>query len=322
MTTVTLYAAVTNTSQIQDISISDSHGSPVSTATINAAETSLGIGDNVQIHLGWVGHHPIVFKGYVKNLDAKSNPDIVTITASNVMIRAVDYFIAASNPDSPLSFDHVKAEDLVETLMGIAGLNSFYGENSNFTFGIMNSFEVNLTSVYDYCKFIADIIAFSIYADVDGVVYFVYRPPFVDPSIGDTSGYTFQSNEILNINYSISDKDLRNRIVVYGAGDIHAEAKQSSPYLPAGFYKTMVVAAPTVIDTQEMAQDSADYNLPLVNKLTKNAQVTVIGNPNVNVRDIVTLNNVATGMSGDWYVYSCSQNFNKGGYTTDLELRQ
>lgn len=317
-----LDATVTKTTGIESISITQAHGSPTATATITATETDLGVGDRVVVHIGWVGHTPKVFEGYVKNVEAKSSPEEVTITAADDLVRAVDYFIAASNPNSPLTYDHIKAEDLIEDLLSQAGLNKYYGETTNFTFGIRNSFEVNLTSVYDYCKFIADILAYSIFCDTDGIIYFVYRPPFPDAGIGDVADYAIGDTEIITIDYSQSDKDLRNRIVVYGAGDIHAEAKASSPYLPDGFYKTMVVAAPTVIDSQGMAQDSADYNLPLVNRLTKNTQVTIKGNPNINCRDTVTLNKADLGATGDWYVYSCTHNFNKGGYTTELELRQ
>lgn len=319
MTTVKLDATVTNTTGIESITISDGHTAPTSTATIECADTGLGIGDNIQIHIGWVGHTPIVFKGYVKNIEAKAAPGTVTITAANKMIRALDFFIAASNPDNPLSYDHISAEDLVENLMGVAGLNAFDGENSNFTFGIHTTVEVNLTSAYDYSKFIADIIAFSLWCDNDGIVHFRYRPPFPN---GETADYILDNSNILNVDYSISDKDLRNRVVVYGSDGIHAEAKEDSIYLPDGFYKSVAVAAPGVIDTQDMAQQAAYYNLALLDRLTKNGQITIIGNPNISCRDVVTVNKADIGMTGDWYVYSIEHNFSKGGYTTQLDLRQ
>lgn len=318
----TLYASVTSTSGIESITIADNHTAPTSTATVVASSTSLGVGDSITIRMGYSGQSPKVFTGYVKNIDSKSPPRDRTITAANDMVRAVDYFIAASDPTNPLTYDHISAEDLVKDLMKQCGLTKYDGQNSNFTFGINNEFEVNLTSVYDYSKFIADIIAYSVYCDEGGTVHFRYRPPFPDVSIGDTSLTTLNNYNILDISYAISDKDLRNRIVVYGANDIHAEAKASSPYLPNGFYKSMVVAAPTVIDTQEMAQKSADYNLPLVNRLTKSCQISILGNPQVGVRDCVTVNKSDLGVTGLWYVYSIEQSFTKGGFTTVMDVRQ
>lgn len=318
MSTV-LDATVTNTSELESITISDSHTNPTSTAVITAGSTSLGIGDAITVNLGIVGNRPRVFKGYVKNVESKEAPGERVITAANKMIRAVDYFIAASDPDNPLTYDHIKAEDLIEDLMSKCGLNAFDGQNSNFTFGINSSFEVNLTAVYDYSKFIADIIAYSVWCDDDGTVHFRYRPPFPN---GETPVATLNTSNIISIDYSESDKDLRNRIVVYGANSIHAEAQAASPYLPSGFYKSMVVAAPTVIDTQDMAQQAADYNLPLVNKLTKSGQVTILGNPNIACRDVVTVSMSSVGMTGNWYVYSISQSWSKDGFTTQLELRK
>jgi hypothetical protein len=119
-----------------------------------------------------------------------------------------------------------------------------------------------------------------------------------------------------------SDRDLRNRVVVYGAEGIYAEAKEASPYLPNGFYKTVAVSAPTVIDTQQMAEDSAAYNLEKLNRLTLGGSLSVLGNPSINARDCITVSKADIGMTGLWYVYGCEHSWGKEGYLTNLELRQ
>src|SRR5574339_447480 len=97
----TLYASVTNTSNIISVSYSDNHVAPTSTATIVAESTSLDIGDSVDVYIGYVGDNFKCLTGYVKNVEYKEPERLYTITAANIMIRAVDFFIAASNPEQP-----------------------------------------------------------------------------------------------------------------------------------------------------------------------------------------------------------------------------
>jgi hypothetical protein len=207
----------------------------------------------------------------------------------------------------------------------LSGITNYGYDTSYFTFAINNPLEVNLTGAYDYCKFISDILAFSIYADIDGKVWFINRRPYVmggDTPIGTINGDAVVNNEIIDIRHSKSDRDLRNKIIVYGTGSVHAEASASSPYLPAGFYKTVVVAAPGVIDSNSMAQASADYNLELLNRLTESVQLTIIGNPDYQPRETLTITRTALGISGDWYIYTAEHTWSREGYTTILELRK
>lgn len=310
----------TNCTQILSISVSDSHTSPTSTASITCINTGLDIGDFVTVRLGFQGSLTKVFEGYVKNITRSAQEDKYEITCANAMIRAVDFFIAATNPDEPYSKTNIKAENLVQDLMEMAGLTDYVATNTSFTFATQGQpIEVNLTSVYDYSKFIADILAYHIYADVNGQVHFIRRMPFVDT--GDSSSATYGNSQIISASHSRSDRDLRNRVVVYGAEGIYAEAKASSPYLPNGFYKSVAVSAPSVIDTQQMAEDAAQYNLEKLNRLTVGGSITILGDPTIKARDCVTVNKSDMGMTGLFYVYGCEHTWGKEGYTTTLDLR-
>jgi hypothetical protein len=320
MTATRLYASVTGTSDIESITVTDSHVAPTSTATITALDTSLGIGSSITVNLGFTGNHQRVFQGYVKNIEHRIAPEEYIITASNKMVRAMDYFLVSDNPKTPFTRNHIKAETLVKQLMAIAGLTNYSGQNSQFTFGINTNVTVNLTSIYDYCKFIADIIAFHLYADNDGKIHFLSRPPY--PQGGDPSVATINESSIINNTYSESDRDLRNRVVVYGANGIYATAQASSPYLPGGFYKSIAVSAPGVIDTTSMAQKSANYNLALFNKLTIGGQATILGNPALEARQCITLSgNRISELNRKWYIYGCEHSWSKSGYVTSLDLR-
>ena len=315
-----LYASVTGCSSIYNISVSDNHTAPTSQATIQCDGTSLGIGDHVTIDLGYSGNHNRVFSGYVKNITQQQAPTKYEITCANAMIRAVDYFLVSTNPDTPFTRENITAEDLIGDLMAECGLTNYDGGSTGFTFQTNGEpLEVNLTSIYDYCKFIANIVAWHIYADDDGVIHFADRPPFPQGSDGTVA--TLSQSNCLTASYFTSDRDLRNRVVVYGAPGIYAEASAESPYLPAGFFKSVVIATP-ILTTLGLAQDTANYNLNLLNRLTIGGSATAIGNPAISCRSCVTMNHSAVGATGKFYVYGCEHSWGQEGYTTTVDLRK
>lgn len=316
-----IFMSATGCSGIQEISVSDSHSAPTATATIRCSTSSLDVGDSVSISQGYNGSGNRTFAGYVKNVQRSQSPTMYEITCANAMVRALDYFIVSDSPLTPYSRENISAQALIGELMAMAGLTNYSGASSGFTFATNGTpLEVNLTSVYDYCKFIADLLAWHIYADDNGKVWFKSRSPF--PAGGDPSVATISNSNLLDVSYWRSDRDLRNRIVVYGAEGISATASASSPYLPSGFYKSVAVAAPTVITSQSMAQASANYNLAKLNRLTIGGTATIIGNAAINCRDCVTVNKSDIGMSGKFYVYGIEHNSSKEGFKTALDLRQ
>ena len=76
-----------------------------------------------------------------------------------------------------------------------------------------------------------------------------------------------------------------------------------------------------MIDTQDMAQQAADYNLVLLNRLTETCSLTVLGDPALVARRVITLD-VDEGYDGNWYLYSVTHNLASSGYTCEMELRQ
>lgn len=311
---------VTGTSEVISITFQDSHVAPTSTVTITAISTNLDIGDEVEVELGYVGDTFLVLTGFVKNVEYKEPEREYSITCSNVLARAIDFFIASDNPDEPFSRQNITAEDLIGDLLELAGITDYDPDPTSFTFAINNPVEVNLTPCYDYCHFLADIIAFTIFADTDGTVKLIDRRPY--PVEGDTADYTFTVDDVIEATYEKSDLNIRNKVIVYGSAGISATESASSPYLPAGFFRTVVVAAPGVIDSQSMAQQSAEYNLELLNRLTQKVNLSVIGRTGVVPRTIATVTLPGIGVTGDWYVYSVEHNWSKAGFLTNLELRR
>lgn len=324
-----LYASATNMSNITGVRFTEAHNDAAPIITVKAVTSSVDIGDEFEVSLGYVGNNTNIFKGYVKTIDKASSPTEITITAYGKMIRAVDFFLASSNPANPFTRQNIAAEDLVRDLMQEAGLTNFGHDDTHFIFSTKAPLEINLVSVYDYCKMIADTLAWHIYADKNGKVWFVERKPHLMDD--DDSIYTITDTEIINAQYLISERDLRNRVVVYGRDSISADESSSSSYdpvletsraiLPSGFFKT-VVASADWIDTQMMAQLAAEYNLELLNRLTVEATVVIFGNPHLEARDVITINSSVFGINTDFYVYTVDQNWSSSGYTTTLTLRK
>lgn len=345
----TLYASVTNIPNPLSISVSSSHNSSTASAQIIAPSKSVNIGDNITIDLGYVGDYNRVFKGYVKNIVRQVPEDLYTIIAKDDLVRAIDFFIVPTNPDSSYKWHNIKAEDLIHNILSLAGLTGTVNTPSGgsyFTFATKagNDVEVKLVGAYDFCKTIADLLAWQLWIDETGAIQFRNRKPY--PMDGppeslqvgyeaDTpiSGVTLTDMTALNAVKTESDRDLRNRVVVHGATGIFAESKSATTYnpltdsmenilptTPTQFYKAMALVSP-IIDNQSMANNSADYNLALYNRLGVSAQFQVEGDSRLLARKVVAVNEAMLGLTGNWYIYMAEHQWSREGYFTNLELR-
>jgi len=290
------------------------------TLSFECIDHNLSIGNKIEVRAGYDGNLERVFTGYVKQISFNIPSRTYTITLYDELIRAVDYFIASSTPDTAYKIKNISAEALVGDVLSMAGITNYGYETTYFTFGVNGEGEVNLTGAYDFVHGIADLLAWHIYADKDGKVWFVDRKPYI---VDDDVAKLTIGNTVLAVSpYTISDRDLRNRIVVYGNG-VYAEAKADSPYLPTGFYKSVVLSSP-YIDDQTFAQKSADYNLDKLNKLTEELMITIEGIPELYPLDVIELNNpnLPDELNSKWLVYAMETRFGNTGFIQDVTLRR
>ncbi len=326
-----LYANIDNVYNPISVTVSENHSASTSTLITECVNHSLNIGDYITADIGYEDNHSVIFTGYVKQIDRKIPNNTYTITANDIMIRAVDYFIVSSNPDEPFRRENILAENLIEDLMNLAGLDNFYAEQTNFRLAIDSVAEVNLVSAYDYSSNIADLLAWHLYADGD-TIKFINRKPYVMND--DTSILTLATNNFLSFTLRTSEKELRNRVVVYGSTGIYAEAKRATSYNPLTnsyeqilptepetYYKSAVAASP-LITVENLAEDAAEYNLELYNRLGVYIQGSIIGNPLVRARKVVTVNETLTQTYGDFYVFMAEHVWDRNGYIVNLELRK
>ncbi|NIQ88607.1 MAG: hypothetical protein GWN93_05825 [Deltaproteobacteria bacterium] len=320
----TLYATVTNTTGIVSVNVDEDFSQPTRSGLVECDSTTLDLGDYVEVDIGYVGNHDIVLKGYVMQIESSRSGEGKTksIRIRDQLWRAMAYFIASSDPDDPLEYNNIAAESLVAAMLELAGITTYSLSSPGFTFAPEEPLEVQLMSSWDMIAKVCQLLAWHCYDD-DGTVKFTDRKPY--PVGGDSPVHTFvtgASGEIVSISpLSKSSDKIRNRVVVYGPEGVHAEASASSPFLPSGFYKAEVISAPNLIDTTAQAQDIADYNLDLLNRLELTLNMTVVGVPGLRARDIVTVTESETGVSGDWLAYSLRHEFSDK-YTQTMTLVQ
>jgi hypothetical protein len=328
-----LYKTATNCSNVLSASVTQNHDAPISIATIECVDTSLILGDEVILDMGYADAHAPVFKGYVKQILRKVPGNTYAITLYSTLVRAQDFFIASSDPDQALSFQNISAESLVSSLLALAGLTSFESDPTSFVFGVANEFEINLVNSLDYSKQIADLLTWSIWCDVEGTVHFENRKPYVmvdeypeNDQVGFQvdipTGYVVNTGKIIDIQHTISERSLRNRVVIYGSTGVFAEAKNESSVLPAGFYKSAVLAFPQLIDSIELAERIASYNLSLLDRLTESISATLVGDITIQPRTVVQVDYPKLNLSGYWYVYSVDHSMSSSGFQTGVELRR
>lgn len=322
--------SATSCTDITSIQITESHGASCSVAMIDCRVYSGDIGDEITIQLGYEGSSLVTkFTGYVKEIHKKVPDNSYSIVAYDKLTRAVDFALVASDPNTPFTRQNITMELLIRDLLLQAGLSNFNYTNTYFTLATHTPVEIDVTIIYDYIKNLADLMAWNIWCNTSGQVQFHNRKPFVmDGSTGEIgdvadtpTGLTLTDTDIIDLSYSRSEKNLRNRVVVRGEG-VYAEASESSIYLPAGFYKTAVLSAPQLIDDQSIAQESADINLYAFNHLTDTVNLTCIGNPSISARTVITLDEDILNLTGNWYVFSNVMNVTRAGYLNQLSLRR
>lgn len=314
---------VPNVTGLVSISVTEAFNSTMSQAVIECYDTSLDLGDSISFNMGFSGDSGKIFTGYVRNIDVGLPQATNRIVCEDELSKATDYFIAADDPQKPLSYSNMETEDIVEAILNEAQITSF---NSNVplsvTWGTKGELEFNLVTAWQAADTLVGALAWHLYADRNGTVQLVYRPPYDD---GDSADFTWNvaSEDIMTISHTRSTDNLRNRIVVYGKENIVGIASAVSPYLPGGFYKTAVIAT-QAIDSISQANTAASNNLELMNRLTESLVLEVEGDYEIEPRKfatvVVTDASIGMDISGLWFIYQVQHTLSESGYTCNVTL--
>lgn len=294
------------------------YGQPHSTCEIKCISHALSLNDEITATI----NGNVVFTGNAKTIIHRRSKEgnIYVINAYDKLIQASDYFIAADDPDDPLSVSNTSAESLVTTLLALASISSVSTTSPGLTLAVDSPYDIDRVYVYDLVSAIAKWCGYHVWADEDGTVHFESLPPY--PVAASSHSFTVgNTGNLLVVSYTLSEENLRNRVVVYGANSLVGIASASSPYLPAGFYKTAVFGHP-LLDTQGACDDAADWNLAKWNRPTKMLGAAIVGDSSVRFGEVVTVTEPGVGITGDWFVHNISHIISKSGYVCNLTLSQ
>ena len=325
MTTIRdLYLSVSGCTDVKTITLRESYAQAAVSAEIICTGTTLRVGsETVDITMGYADENAAMLTGgIVKEIHYARPESHITIVIHDILIKAVDNFIAPDDQAAPFTASNLTAEEFVRQILAMSGITNYTSDASGFTFGVVEPTEINLISAWDEIDNISRICGFICYADGNGQVHFANRRPYPDDV--DSAEHTLttgDSGDILSIEYTESDEKLRNRVVAYGANGLHATRQEASIWLPNNFYKTLVVSH-ALIDTQSSADKTAQVNLEIFNRLTKTAKVKAKGKPTIRCRDIVAVTEGYTGLSGTkFFVYAADHIIDReAGYVMDLTL--
>ena len=316
-----LYITATNCTGIRSVTIEESYSNITASAVIECSSSTLVMGDLVTINMGYVADHAIMFKGYVKKIEKQRPENVIRITANDLLIRAVDYFLAADNPKQPYQFNNISSLDLITELLALAGITNVTTTEPTpvFTWGTnADGARFNLQSVAEACQFVAGISGNTIYYDIAGdKVEFTNRKPYAtdsDTPLGTWN--TGNSGYITGITYEQSTDKTRNRVRVYGRGNITALAEASNSYLVVD--QTLVIGH-EMLDTQAIADGTAEVNLELLNHLGETYTLDLEGIVGLHARQIYTLDESFTGTSNrKIFVYQVSHSLDESGFISHV----
>jgi hypothetical protein len=312
-----LYATVTGCSGIISIQVEAGYSMISANATVECEATSLTLGSAISIDMGYADAHQAVFVGFVKKINKTTPNGIIQITAMDVLVRAVDYFLAADDPEQPLTFYSIDDRSLVNALLGEVGLSLASGAVSpTFTFGTNeDGAKFNLQSLAEIIQWCCSITGRLCYADA-GSIYYVDRKPYIVG--GDTAVATWTtgaSGQIISIGKEIDNSKIRNVIKVYGKNPLTARASASSPYIAVD---QASVIAHELLDTQEICDATAAVNLDILNRLSTTYTVDLYGDASIVPRSVYHITESFTGADEDVFIYRVSHNFDESGFLTNV----
>lgn len=324
MTIPALYATATGISGIKEVTVTESYGAASTIAEIVATgPITAQIGDLCTVDMGYVGNHQaMITNGRVKSITPRVPEFDFTITVHDKLSQAVDDFMAADDPEHPFEVFNRSGEGLVTDLLAHAGITGVTTQPTGFTFAVVGPSPINLISAWDSVDDVCRITGFVCFVEPDGTVKFTQRKPYIVG--GDASAHTFaggNSGDILEISAPRNDDKLRNRVVCYGSPGIHAVASASSPYVPSGFFKSLVVAHP-LIDSLTQAQQTCNINLTMFNRLTESVRIQALGIPSLHCRDIVDVVEPFCNLSAGqlWFTHAVKHMITASGYSSEFTL--
>src|SRR3990172_3477959 len=200
-----LAASATGCSDIRSITMEESFSQITASCIVECDTTTASLGDAISVGLGY-DTPTNIFSGYITKIERQRPDNIIRITAFDELIKAVNYFIAADDPEAPFQRNNITSLALITDLLALASITSVTSTEPGpavFTWGTNeDGARFNLQSVADAIQFIANITGGAIWWDASaGRVEYQYRKPYVDTGDTPLATWTTANTAISDITY-------------------------------------------------------------------------------------------------------------------------
>jgi len=229
--------------------------------------------------------------------------------------RLVDYFVADSYTITTYSL----TKYWIELILNMAGVNYTF-DTAELGTPLNENSVVGVGSAYDVITPLLQQSGWYIYFDEDNLAHI--------GKIDKTTSHddSFNDSDILSINTMKNDAMLRNRAVVWGAGDAYSGtwifadvSRQTSWNYDSNDVRTVVLANSSIRNTATANQ----LAIQILDEFTKKNYVKtieIIGSPDIEIADTVYIN--SNYFSGLCLVTTMAVSVNSNGMITTLVLDQ
>src|SRR5512145_1496852 len=154
-----LYLSATGCQTVRRVETEEGYSMISARATIECDATTLTMGDTVTIDAGYADSHGVLFSGYVKRIEYVRPDNVIRISCNDELVKAVDFFIASDDPETPFQRNNITSMNLVKDLLALASITNFSEVEPSpvFTWGTnVDGARFNLQTVSDAVQQVAN----------------------------------------------------------------------------------------------------------------------------------------------------------------------
>lgn len=316
-----------NVNGVEDIiSLEITGSSGITRFSFTTTSSAFSLNDEVSIYAGFADEGATLMSGaLVDSVTAERPPALYRVEGRDKLKRALDHFIVEASlnkedffnvcPGTPGNYTKVTPGEAISSILALCGLPGVSG-GAGWELGTEEegaSFQ--LVSAWDAIQQVCSIGAWRVWCDSAGTIQF---GSITQPVGGGGTLAVGDAGQIISASYSVSDEDLRNKIVVIGAPNPEGGSYSAVASAAGGFVKTAVIST-DLIGSDAQAEASAAANLVALNKPTQKTTVECTG-VGYSLYNSVGVSEPFTGAPGGM-ITSIAHTIDSNGYRTKLTAR-
>jgi hypothetical protein len=267
--------------------------------------------NGIVIQQGYGSELTTTFTGTIDDVKMTSYPAEITLTCRDYLKRAYDQLITTGGVHT-VTYTSQTPEAIFTALATLAGWAA--GDIHTEATGLTIASKTFTNETYgDAFSWLADMCGYLVYCDEDGDVYFAKD----DDDAVPTSDYTYaEGSDIVSIGYTISDRDLYNKIIVIGDG-VSYEITYYNTYGILTSKKMIIQASEATTEAQ--CQAIAEQTRYLMNSRARICEFAAVANPYLQIGDTLTVTETTTLISELYKVTDISTSQSPdGGYIMQI----